>query len=203
MILAFAGLKGGQGKTTLAVRVAAWLARAGHRTVLVDAAPTGSASALLGFGGAVPGPGAGELLARRHDIVVVDLPPSQAGIALATLATGAWIIVPVVPDELGVAGLRSTLSWLKGLRPLRQRSSRLAGIVLNQVESGLAGCATCETALRAAHARDVFKAGVRRDNALRVGSTLSRVFRDRAPRGGDLDVRTLRSELLKLLVKRG
>ncbi len=49
MIVTFASRKGGVGKTTSAVNVAASLATMGHRTLLIDADPQASASISLGF----------------------------------------------------------------------------------------------------------------------------------------------------------
>lgn len=48
-ILAVSALKGGVGKTTTAVNLAAASARAGHRTLLVDADPQGSVATALGL----------------------------------------------------------------------------------------------------------------------------------------------------------
>ena len=61
MIISFVGVKGGQGKSTLAVRLGASLAVAGHRTVLLDLSSAASSSALLGYG---PAPNSGA--ARIH-----------------------------------------------------------------------------------------------------------------------------------------
>lgn len=47
--IAFASIKGGVGKTTLAVHAAAALARAGKRTLLLDLDPQGHASAMTGL----------------------------------------------------------------------------------------------------------------------------------------------------------
>ena len=47
--IAFAGRKGGTGKTTSTVNVAGWLASQGRRVLLVDADPQGNATMALGI----------------------------------------------------------------------------------------------------------------------------------------------------------
>jgi chromosome partitioning protein len=66
VIVSFLGLKGGQGKSSLAVRLGAWLTVVGHRVLVVDLSPAATASQLLGHG-LVPDAGSGELLGGEAD----------------------------------------------------------------------------------------------------------------------------------------
>lgn len=82
--------KGGTGKSTTAVNVAAGLARAGRRTLLVDCDAQGSASAHLG---AAPGPGLYEVLrgeatceqARQAVRERLDLIPASLTLSAASV----------------------------------------------------------------------------------------------------------------------
>ncbi|MEM7247397.1 MAG: ParA family protein [Acidobacteriota bacterium] len=70
------GLKGGQGKSSLAVRLGLSLARAGHRTLVVDLCAAASASHLLGFGEGVELGSAG-LLGGKSTPAEVIVPTGQ------------------------------------------------------------------------------------------------------------------------------
>ena len=87
--ICFGNQKGGVGKTTTAVNLAAALALTGHRTLLVDLDSQGSAST---------GVGASSSGATVYDVLVNDTPASSA------LCTTSLAELDVIPADRNLAG---------------------------------------------------------------------------------------------------
>jgi chromosome partitioning protein len=90
-VVAIANQKGGVGKTTTAVNLAACLAEAGARVLLIDMDPQGNASTGLG------------IEATRRTVTIYDVIASSRGISEAMIQTGVpglW----VVPSTMDLAG---------------------------------------------------------------------------------------------------
>ncbi len=106
-ILATANQKGGVGKTTTVVNVAACLAQAGRRVLVVDADPQANATSGLGLRGREGG--TDRLLWEEGDV---------ASEAVATVVPNLWL----VPASAGLAAADLTLAEL----PDRERRLRRA-----------------------------------------------------------------------------
>ena len=113
MIVSFLNQKGGVGKTTLAVHTAAAVALAGHKVVLVDADPQGSALDWLASREAEPlFPVVGmprpvlhrqvAELAAGCDLLVIDGPPSLTNIARSAMMASDLVLIPVTPSPYDV-----------------------------------------------------------------------------------------------------
>jgi chromosome partitioning protein len=113
MIISFLNQKGGVGKTTLAVHVATALAMRGHRVLLVDGDPQGSAldwsasretDALFPVVG-IPKPTIHKelpKLAANYDFVIIDGAPRVYDVARSAIMASDIILIPVQPSPYDV-----------------------------------------------------------------------------------------------------
>ncbi|MGM0695076.1 MAG: ParA family partition ATPase [Pseudomonadota bacterium] len=113
MIIGVLNQKGGVGKTTLAVNIAAALARIGKRVLLIDADPQGSALdwaaaregdplfAVVGL----PKPSIHKELAlvgEGYDVVVIDGPPRVTDLARSAIMASDIVLIPVQPSPYDI-----------------------------------------------------------------------------------------------------
>ncbi len=131
MIIGVLSQKGGVGKTTLAVNIAAALARGGRRVLLVDADPQGSALAWSSARAAAPlFPVVGmakptlhrELpqVARGYDRVVVDGAPRTNELARSAILASDLVLVPVQPSAYDVWAAADTVALIREASQYRE-----------------------------------------------------------------------------------
>jgi chromosome partitioning protein len=133
MIIAFAGQKGGVGKTTTAVNVAAeWFAR-GRRVLLVDADPQATsrtwadvaaeagrpAPTVVAMGPGLQRPDQLPALARGYDLTVIDCPPRHGEIQRAALMVADLVVLPCGPSAVDAWALGTTLDLITEARAFR------------------------------------------------------------------------------------
>ena len=110
MIISFLNQKGGVGKTTLSVNVAACLASQGHKVLLVDADKQGSATTWASLREETPFQVVSMArenlakdvlkLAADFDATVIDGPPHAEGIARACIIASDFVALPIEPSGL-------------------------------------------------------------------------------------------------------
>lgn len=126
-VVSVVALKGGVGKSTIALTIATTLHRAGHRVLVVDADSGQGSCVEWARIGAEAGHDAPPVIAlegarlRRdlprlasdHELVVVDGPPRLDADSRAALLVADLALVPVMPGAFDVLSLRRTLALLE------------------------------------------------------------------------------------------
>lgn len=137
MIITVAGFKGGVGKTTTAIHLAAYFAKKSDKTLLVDGDPNRS-SLSWAKRGTLPFQVCDLMAAakasRGKDHVIVDTEAHPDEAELEALAEGCDLLVlPSTPDALALEALLATVDNLQNLTAY--------GVVLTMVDSRKKGTA--------------------------------------------------------------
>jgi chromosome partitioning protein len=145
LTIAIANLKGGTGKSTLAMNLAAALHRGGHKALLVDTDSQATCRhwhiAATEIGHDVPAVVAidGKSLrtalpavSNGFDIVIVDTPARLGVEARAAMLAADLVLLPVTPGQGDLWALGETLAVLEDARSLRPELR--AGIILNRAD---------------------------------------------------------------------
>jgi chromosome partitioning protein len=141
MIIGVLNQKGGAGKTTISVNLAAAFARNGRRVLLVDADPQGSAIAWSSLRQGEPlFPVIGmakptlhrELpnVAKAYDLVVIDGAPRVNELARAAMLASDLVVIPVQPSPYDVWASADTVRLVREARQFR--SAIRAAFLINR-----------------------------------------------------------------------
>ena len=141
MIYGVLNQKGGAGKTTISTNLAAAMALAGYRTLLVDADPQGSALAwssarqgnpLFPVVG-MPKPTLHKDLpeiARDYEFVFIDGAPRVSELGRAAIMASDFVLIPVQPSPYDVWAAVETVQLIREARQFKE--SLQAAFVINR-----------------------------------------------------------------------
>jgi chromosome partitioning protein len=164
-IVAVANQKGGVGKTTSALSLAAGLALAERRVLLVDFDPQANATSGIGLTDSAPSltvydalldPTQAsevelvtlnnrELRLRRalgqiqhaYDYVIVDTPPSLGILTVNVLAAASHVIIPLQSEYYALEGLSQLLRTIDAVRQNLNADLSLTGVLLTMYDARL------------------------------------------------------------------
>ena len=149
MIIGLLNQKGGVGKTTLSVNLAASLARTGARLLLIDADPQGSALdwaaaregeslfSVIGFPRATIHKEIGKI-GQGYDHVIIDGPPRVTDLARSAIMASDVVLIPVQPSPYDIWSVDEIVKLTEEARVYRD-NQKVTFVINRKIANSIIG----------------------------------------------------------------
>ena len=144
-IIAVLNQKGGAGKTTIATNLAHALQLEGHKVILVDSDPQGSArdwnaasdGALIKVIGMDRATLAKDIMAvvDNHDFIIIDGAPQIADLAIAAIKCADMILIPVQPSPYDIWACEDLVEIIKARQEITEGKPKAAFIISRVIKN--------------------------------------------------------------------
>ena len=129
-IIALANQKGGVGKTTTSMNLAASLATLEKKVLLIDADPQANASSGLGID-------IKDVETSIYDYILIDCSPSLGLITVNALTAADSVIIPVQCEYFALEGISKLLNTIKIIKTKLNPRLAIEGFLLTMYDSRL------------------------------------------------------------------
>ena len=144
-IIAVLNQKGGAGKTTIATNLAHALQLEGHKVILVESDPQGSArdwnaasdGALIKVIGMDRATLAKDIMAvvDNHDFIIIDGAPQIADLAIAAIKCADMILIPVQPSPYDIWACEDLVEIIKARQEITDGKPKAAFIISRVIKN--------------------------------------------------------------------
>jgi chromosome partitioning protein len=144
-IIAVLNQKGGAGKTTIATNLAHALKLDGHKVILVDSDPQGSArdwnaasdGAILNVVGMDRSTLAKDIysVVDNHDFIVIDGAPQIADLAIAAIKCADVILIPVQPSPYDIWACEDLVDIIKARQEVTNGKPKAAFVISRVIKN--------------------------------------------------------------------
>ena len=149
MIIGLLNQKGGVGKTTLSVNLAASLARTGARLLLIDADPQGSALdwaaaregeslfSVIGFPRATIHKEIGKI-GQGYDHIIIDGPPRVTDLSRSAIMASDVVLIPVQPSPYDIWSVDEIVKLTEEARVYRD-NQKVTFVINRKIANSIIG----------------------------------------------------------------